>query len=79
MLENVNLMVFCSSCKVWFHGSCESSDFEDSEWVCTRCNKKQNMAKFRNEKNEGVQTGRMRTKKFAEWRRCYRINRLGRL
>ena len=53
--------------------------FKDSEWVRTRCNTKQNMAKFRKEKNEGVQTGRRRTIKFAEWRRCYRIKGLGRL
>ena len=35
--------------------------------------------RMRTKKNEGVQTGRMRTKKFAEWRRCYRINGLGKL
>ena len=72
MPDDGNLMVPCSSCKEWFHGSCESGDFEDSEWVCTKCDKKQKMSRFRKEKEikEHIQEEAKRRKRFEELRKA---------
>ena len=50
MPDDGELMVPCSSCKQWYHGSCESGDFLDPRWICIKCNKKRKLAELQQAK-----------------------------
>ena len=40
MPEDGSPMVECTKCKVWFHQSCESGNFNDADWICITCDRK---------------------------------------
>ena len=50
MPDDGELMVPCSSCKQWYHGSGESCDFLDPQWICIKCNKKRKLSKLQQAK-----------------------------
>ena len=43
-------MVPCSSCKNWFHGSCDRGEFDDPQWTCIACQKKKRALTIFNDK-----------------------------
>ena len=52
MPDDEELMVPCSSCRQWYHGSCESGDFLDPQWICIKCNKKRKLAELQQAKKK---------------------------
>ena len=37
MPDDGNEMVQCIACKCWFHGKCETGNFNNSQWRCKPC------------------------------------------
>jgi hypothetical protein len=43
--DDGELMGRCKKCKRWFHSSCENGDFNDPEWKCRNCMKREEETK----------------------------------
>ena len=65
-------MVPCSSCKQWYHGSCESGDFLDPQWICIKCNKKRKLAELQQAKTRKEED--KRKKEFSALRQAAKNN-----